>query len=80
MRKSKVPLRMMPVFSTPFNRLAADIVGPLPLTERKNRYILMIMDCSTRYPEAVPLRKVDEASVADALLQFSVGSGCPRSY
>ena len=70
MRKSKAPLRMMPVFSTPFNRLAADIVGPLPLSERKNRYILTIMDCSTRNPEAVPPRRVDVASVADALLQF----------
>ena len=78
MRKSKAPLRMMPVFSTPFDRLAADIVGPLPLTERKNKYILTIMDCSTWYPEAVLLRRVDAASVADALLQFFCRFGFPK--
>ena len=32
-----------------------DLVGPIELmTERKNRYILTIVDYATRYPEAVP--------------------------
>ena len=66
------------MFSTAFDRLAADIVGPQPLTERKNRYILTIMDCSMRYPEAMPLRRVDAASVADALLQFFCRFGLPK--
>ena len=30
-------MEMMPVVQTPFEILAADIVGPLPITKRKNR-------------------------------------------
>ncbi len=55
-----------------------DIVGPLPMTERKNRYVLTLMDMATRYPEALPLRRIDTETVADALIQFFARFGLPK--
>ena len=52
----KAPLIPLPVISQPFERIAMDIVGPLPMSSRGNRFILVICDYATRYPEAVALR------------------------
>jgi transposase InsO family protein len=49
-------------------RLAVDILGPLPVTERGNKYLLVITDYFTKWVEVIPLRSQDAISVADALL------------
>ena len=49
------------VISQPFERIAMDKVGPLPKSSRGNRFILLICDYTTRYPEAVPMRHIDTA-------------------
>ena len=55
----KVPLGSMPLINTPFKRVAVDIVGPIaPPSEAGHRYILTLVDYATRYPEAVPLKKI----------------------
>ena len=59
----KVPLGSMPLIDTPFKRVAVDIVGPIaPPSEAGHRYILTLVDYATRYPEAVPLKKIKELS------------------
>ena len=45
-----------------------DIVGPLPRTQRGNHFILVISDYATQYPEAIPLKGVTAAKVADVLI------------
>ena len=50
------PLIPMPLIEVPFDRLGLDIVGPLPKTSRGHRYVLVMVDYATCYPEAVPLR------------------------
>ncbi|KAJ8048736.1 hypothetical protein HOLleu_01168 [Holothuria leucospilota] len=68
-RVTKVPLGDMPIIDTPFERIAVDLVGPIkPATDRGHRYILVLMDYSTRYPEALPLRNIDTETVAEQLL------------
>lgn len=62
----------------PFRRVAMDIVGPLQRTKHGNKYILTIMDYATRYPEAIPLRRTDAATVAEALCQVFARLGLPR--
>ncbi len=50
----KVPLGEMPLIDTPFKRIAVDLVGPIhvhPITDRGNRFILVIVDYATRYPK-----------------------------
>ena len=74
----RVPMGKMPIMDTPFQRVAVDIIGPLaPISERGNRYILTVVDYATRYPEAIPLRKIDTESVAEALLEVFCRVGFP---
>ena len=57
----------------PFERIAMDIVGPLPHSRRGNQYILVVCDYATRYPEAIPLHSIDAGAVAEHLIQlFSI--------
>ena len=53
---AKVPLLPLPVISTPFSRMAFDLVGPIPRTKRGNKYILACMSLCSKYPEAIPLK------------------------
>ena len=46
----------LPIIEEPFQRIAMDIVGPLIRSKSGNKFILVICDYSTRYPEAVPLK------------------------
>ena len=55
---SRAPLQPLPCVGEPFEKVAFDIVGPLPRTISGNRYLLTMMDLFTKYPEAIPLRRV----------------------
>ena len=55
-----------------------DIVGPLPRSRAGNRYVLVLCDYATRYPEAVPLRSTDAEHVADELIKLFAQVGVPR--
>ena len=75
----KVPLGSMPLIDTPFKRVAVDIVGPIaPPSEAGHRYILTLVDYATRYPEAVPLKKITTEAVAEALLDIYSRVGIPE--
>ena len=52
----------------PFQRIAMDIVGPLPRSSSGKRFILVICDYATRYPEAIALRNIDANTVAEELV------------
>ena len=45
-----------------------DIVGPLPKTQRSNRYMLEVIDYYTRWPEPFALEHQDAHSVALRLI------------
>uniref|UniRef100_A0A8C5CA19 Gypsy retrotransposon integrase-like protein 1 n=1 Tax=Gadus morhua TaxID=8049 RepID=A0A8C5CA19_GADMO len=72
------PLIPMPLIEVPFDRLALDIVGPLPRTSRGHRYILVMVDYATRYPEAVPLRAATAKAVARELMTLFSRVGIVR--
>ena len=72
------PLQSIPIVSTPFSKVAVDIIGPLkPTSGRGHRYVLTIIDYETRYAEAVPLQQVDTALVAEALSMVWTRVGVP---
>lgn len=52
---SKAPLVLLPVVGVHFKRVALDLVGPLLKNNVGFRYILVLMDYATCFPEAVPL-------------------------
>ena len=75
----KAPLEHFPLIEIPFLRCAVDIIGPInPASEKGNRYILTCVDFATRYPEAVPLRNIDNVSVAEALVGIFCRVGVPK--
>jgi hypothetical protein len=76
---TKVPLEKMPLIDTPFDRVAVDLVGPIsPVSDQGNRYILTLVDYSSRYPDAVALKNIDTQSVAEAMLEMFSRFGIPR--
>ena len=73
---AKAPLQPLPVISEPFERVSIDIVGPR--TKSGFKYLLTMVDYGTRYPEAVPLRSTDSASVATTLMGIFTRLGVPK--
>lgn len=53
----------------PFERIAFDILGPLPRSNDGNKYILVVMDYFTKWPEAYPIPDQEATTVAEVLLQ-----------
>ena len=51
-----------------YQRIAMDIVGPLPRTIRNNRYLLVVIEYYTRWPEAFAIEHQDAHSVALRLI------------
>ena len=54
-----------------------DILGPLPRSHRGHKYILVLCDYGTRYPEAVPLKSITAKTIADELVQIFSRYGIP---
>ena len=73
----KARLVSLPVVGTPFSRVAMDIVGPLEKSRRGNKYILVVCDYATRYPEAFPLKSIDAETVAEKLVELMSRVGVP---
>jgi len=65
----KAPLAPDTIPSSPFERIAIDIMGPLKETYSGNKCILVVTCCFTRYPEAIPLPDQQSATVAKALVE-----------
>ena len=61
----------MPLIDTGFKRVAVDIIGLIaPPSKAGHRYILILVDYATRYPDTVPLKKINTKAVAQALLDI----------
>ena len=73
----KVPLINLPVIDTPFKRVAVDIIGPLQKSSKGNRFALVFLDLATKYPDAIPLKRIDSDTIAEALLDIFARVGLP---
>ncbi|BHF60369.1 hypothetical protein SprV_0100333400 [Sparganum proliferum] len=51
----------------PGERVGLDIIGPPPISVRGFEYILVMVDCFTKWVEAVPPLRQDAASVVNAI-------------
>ena len=54
-----------------------DIVDPLPQSRSGHRYILVMCDYATQYPEAIPLRSIDAEHIAEELIKAFARVGIP---
>ncbi len=55
-----------------------DLIGPLERSACGHRFALVLVDYTTRYPEAVPLCTISAKSVADALFRIISRVGIPK--
>jgi hypothetical protein len=67
-RKPKAPLQLYTV-GAPMERIAIDIMGPLPVSENGNRYLLVTMDYFSKWPEVYPIPNQEARTVANALVR-----------
>ena len=57
-----------PLFAgRPWQKLAVDLVGPMPVTPRNNKWILVLTDHFTRWQDALPLPDATAAVIAGVL-------------
>ncbi|GFR89592.1 YG31B [Elysia marginata] len=77
-RDKPAPFQRMPLMEEPFQRVVIDLVGPLPVTKEKYEYILTMVDVSTRWAEATPLRQTTADKVAEALFDIFTRVGFPK--
>jgi len=77
--RAKVPIQEYFRMSRPMDRMHADLAGPFPITDKNNKYVLIIKDALTKFLIAVPLPD----KTADVVLQRFVTDvfahyGAPR--
>ena len=78
LKNRRSPLQQYMV-GAPLERIAMDILGPLPITERGNKYILVIGDYFTKWVEAYPIPDQTAETVAKKVVEeFICRFGVPR--
>ena len=77
-KPARAPLVSMPLIHKPFQRIAMDLIGPLPKSKKGNRFILTICDYATRYPEAIPLPSTEAPRIVKELVLLFSRVGVPE--
>ena len=78
-RVKPAPIVPLPVIGEPFQRCAIDLVGPIiPASSDGHRYMLVLTDFATKWPEAIPLKSITTQAVAEALLSIFTRLGVPK--
>ena len=65
--KDKIPLQKSQAPGQPFEHIGIDVIGPLPLTQTRKRYIVVSVDWFTKWPEAKALETADAQTIAEFL-------------
>eukprot|EP00731_Ephydatia_muelleri_P006766 Em0003g1014a len=70
-------LHPVPEPSQSWKQIGIDIVGPLPCTEHGNKYIIVVTDYFTKWPEAKASPTKEAGNVAEFLFDLFLRHGCP---
>ena len=62
-RKPRAPMQQY-IVGAPWERMAIDILGPLPKTYKGNRYLMVVEDYFTKWTEAIPIKDMEAITVA----------------
>ncbi len=52
----------------PFERIAMDVAGPFPISQLGNRYVLVVMDYFSKWPEVYAIPNQEAGTVADVFI------------
>ena len=78
--KTKQPMIITDTPGASFDKVAMDIVGPLPKTERGNEYILTLQDQLTKFCMGIPLHNQTAETIAEAFVdRFICVLGAPKT-
>ena len=76
-RSNRAPMQQV-LAGGPFQRVAMDILGPLPLTDRGNKYILVLGDYFTKWVESFPIPNMEAKTIANMFVGHFVSKfGAP---
>ena len=65
----KAPIFSMPVVREPFHTVYIDLIGEIhPASSDGHKHILCGTDACTHFPFAIPLKRIDSVTIAEALL------------
>ena len=79
LRHNKAPMKTT-VADRPMQRVAIDILGPLPTTTKGNRFIIIIADYFTKWTEAYAVPNHQAATIAENVVeQFFSRFGIPEA-
>jgi hypothetical protein len=76
---TKAPMEITSTAKQPFEKIFLDIVGPLPITENGNRFILTFQDDLTKFSYAQAITNHEAKTIAEKLFQFIMIFGIPKS-
>ena len=75
---TKAELNPIAVEPYPFHRVSIDITGPFHTTTKQNRFIVVMTDHLTKYPEAVAVPDITAPTVARVIYdELICRHGCP---
>ena len=75
--KDKKTIKLFPAIK-PFEMIHIDIVGPMPLTSKGNRYIVSMIDRFSRYCMLIPVPNMKAMSIIKALEKWVTIFGPPK--
>ena len=68
-KKNRAPMEITDTPRDPFEKVALDIVGPLPESNQGDTYILTFQDLLTKFSKAIPLSNQEAATIAEAVVE-----------
>ena len=74
--KFTAELHPIPVNDQVWHTIGVDLIGPLPVTERGNWYIMTVSCYFSKWPEATALKDKSATGVAEFLYQCFTRHGC----
>ena len=75
--RPRYPLKPIEVVPIPFYMIGMDIIGPMKVTTRNNRYILSVIDYFTKFGEAVALPDAKSETISRVLEEIFARHGMP---
>lgn len=78
-KPTRQPMEITSTSDKPFDKIFIDVVGPLPLTENGNRFIITAQDDLTKFSFAQSVHNHESLTIAKTLTKLFMYFGIPRT-
>lgn len=68
-KSTKLPMQVTSTAKYPFERVALDVVGPLPTADQGHKYLLTFQDDLTKFLGAEPIYNQEENTIAEIIVE-----------